>query len=209
MSRAELNDLKKELQSAFNRQSADLESFLADAIKLIRSREGVLEELFQSSRTQKYPHFNASAQKLLIFIAQADPKKFAVGAVGHDFIALFAKLLNDPAGKASIDFFEKLLDTIRESLLFCSSQICPQCHADLLHIYKDERTHRLYEHCPSCFFAQSDRQIERLTEDCFPANLDILTEEGFLEKSVKPGAVYSNQRPAAPDEKKGESVGEV
>lgn len=180
MSMKALNDLREKMKFHLNEQPENLEDFLAKIVILLKEYKSSIEHLLNTSPPKKNANSYSFEKKFLEFIVEVDIKQFALGSTGHDFMGLFGKLLNEGNKTLPIDFFEELFGLIKESIIFSSSKICPYCRGDQLQIYINKYTFKIYEHCPSCFSTWSDQNIERLTEDCFPADIKVLYEKGYM-----------------------------
>ncbi len=161
-------------------ENMDLTDFLHGLVEIVKSNHEAINQILNSGRSKKDYKFSENEIYFFQFITTIDPEMFVIGSTGDNFNSIVGSYISREP-KSEFEILRRISNLVKDIITFTSAEVCPQCKSDHLRIFTDINSERLYRHCESCFFTDTDDEEFQKQEVLIPANITSLKRAGYLE----------------------------
>lgn len=161
-------------------ENIDMISFLYGLVNIVKTNSENINQILNIGRSNSSYTFSENEVFFFRFIATINPKSYVVGSSGDDFKSIVKSyIILKP--KTEFEVLRRISNLVRDLITFTSSEVCPQCKSDHLRIFTEVNNERLYRHCETCFFVDTDDEKSQVQNIFIPANITLLKRAGYLK----------------------------
>lgn len=166
-----------ELFSEF--EKIDMISFLYELINIVRINSEYINQTLNTAKSDNSYTFSENEVFFFGFIATLNPEMYVIGPSGDDFKSIVKSYI-DREPKTEFEVLRRVSNLVRDIITFTSAEECPQCKSDHLRVFTEVNSEKLYRHCETCFFVDTDDGEIQAQNKFIPANITLLKRAGYL-----------------------------
>lgn len=160
-------------------ENMDLTNFLHGLVEIVKSNHGAINQILNTGQSKNNYKFSENEINFFQFITTIDPEMYVIGFTGDNFNSIVGSYISREPN-SEFEILRRISNLVKDIITFTSAEVCPQCKSDHLRIFTDINSERLYRHCETCSFTDTDDEEFQKQEVLIPANITLLKRAGYL-----------------------------